>query len=305
MARWNLVIFLLWMGGVLWGRGVPAGTKIVNTAQLSYKISDKAFRAQSNTLSDTVDQVVALDMSCQESGVVEVQKGEKGRAVRLLLTNVGNGMDHYLLVPDTNASPSDLTDRHIWLDNGDGLFSPSTDREVYDLNLSADHNATLFLVGDIPSDATWHTTSYGIKAVSTLVPSTQVGDARNLGRYFVVNGMGGGVDSGRCGYRIVTIALKLEKEATLSSPQLYIGSKIHYRIKASVVGVGTLEGVSVTDTIPQGTSYLPNSLRVDGKVLNDDATYLHQGKIIVPLGRMRQTPEQHPVHTVAFDVVVE
>jgi uncharacterized repeat protein (TIGR01451 family) len=307
MVRYIIGITLLM---VVWSvtlvaQGVAAGTPITNIAQLSYDMNGTSYTTQSNVVTDTVDQLISLDMVCQDSLPVDVQRGETGRALTLLLSNTGNGEDHYNLTPDTNSSASDVSNRQIWLDDGDGIFNASSDTQISDLNLSADSNATLFFVADIPANASWSTTSHGIRAESTIVPSTNPGDTASLGSYVAVNGLGGGVDSALCTYRLINLALRLDKNATLSSPQLFIGTTIHYSITASVVGTGTVDSVVISDQIPLGTSYVANSLALDGTALNNDAAYISGGTITVPVGTMTQTSTLHPTHTVTFDVVVQ
>jgi len=306
MVRFGVGILLSMIcGGVLWAQGVAAGTPIVNIAQLSYDMNGTSYTAQSNSVTDIVDQIISLDVVCQDTTPVAVQKGETQRALTLMLSNTGNGNDHYNLTFDTNSSATDVSNRQIWLDDGDGIFNAASDTQINDLNLSADSNATLFFVSDIPANASWSTTSHGIRAESDIVPGTTPGDAVNLGSYFAVNGFEGGVDSALCTYSLIDLSLQLNKTATLSSPQLYIGTTIHYTITASVVGLGTLDNVVITDTIPAGTSYIANSLRLDSTPLNNDPLYIVGNTVTVPVGSMTQTTSIHPVHTVEFDVVVQ
>ena len=306
MRRLSLYIVVSMLcGSMLWGKGVAAGTTITNTAQLSYKMNGSLILTQSNSNTITVDQVISLNMVCQNTGPVDVQKGENQRALTLLLSNTGNGKDHYNLSFDTNSSATDVSNRQIWLDDGDGVFNAASDTQISDINLTADSNATLFFVSDIPANASWSDTNHGIRAESDIVPGTTPGSAVNLGSYYAVNGTDGGVDSALCSYHLVDVSLQLDKNATLSSPHLYIGTTIHYTIKASVVGIGTLKDVSITDAIPTGTTYVANSLKLDGTLLNNDALYVVADSVVVYLGNMTQTASAHPVHLLEFDVVVQ
>ena len=288
---------------MLLAKGVPAGTQIVNVAQLYYKVADVDFNITSNTIIDTVDQVLELDIVCQTSTNTLVQTGELQRALTFRLSNIGNGTDNFSLLPDTNASTPEVNNRLIYLDDGDGVFN-SSDTQITDINLTADANATLFFVSDIPTDASWTTSGNGIEARSTIGGSGTPGTAYTLDDYFAVDGFKGGVDSDLCTYELHTLELSLEKSATLSSAELFTGTIIHYKIVGSVVGLGTLNAVVVKDTIPTGTSYVANTLQLDGTVLSD-ATHIAGTTISVPLGNITQTTTSEPTHTVEFDVRVD
>lgn len=296
-------LFIVWKG-LLWGKGVAAGTTITNTAKLSYKMNGSLILTQSNSNTITVDQVISLNMVCQNTTPVYVQKGETQRVLTLMLSNTGNGKDHYNLTTDTNSSATDVSNRQIWLDDGDGIFNAASDTQIGDINLTADSNATLFFVSDIPANASWSDTHHGIRAESDIVSGTTPGSAVNLGSYYAVNGTDGGVESALCTYHLVDVSLQLDKNATLSSPHLYIGTTIHYTIRASVIGTGTLKDVSVTDAIPAGTTYVANSLKLDGTLLNNDALYVVGNSVVVYLGDMTQSTSVHPEHLLEFDVVV-
>lgn len=284
-------------------KGVPAGTKIVNVAQLDYVVGGNAFSSTSNTLTDTVDQVIDLDVVCQSSSRTLVQNGERQRALSFRLTNLGNGTDNFSLTPDANASTPQVSNRLIYVDNGDGIFNAS-DLQISDINLTADASVTLFFVSDIPADASWNTSANGVEARSTIGGSGTPGTSYALGDYYAVDGYKGGVDSDMCTYELHTLELKMLKSATLSSTELYTGTTIHYKIVARVEGEGTLNSVILSDIVPSGTSYVPNTLKLDETVLSD-AGHISGNVITVPVGDMTQTNTLRPTHTMEFDVKVD
>jgi uncharacterized repeat protein (TIGR01451 family) len=293
-------IFLL--SNTLFSKGIPAGTQIINTAQLNYNINGTDFNTTSNTLVDVVDQVLDLEIVCQSAQNVVVQNGELKRALPFVLENIGNGTDNFTLLPDTNASSPEVDNRLIYLDDGDGVFN-SADVQVNDINLTADAKATLFFVSDIPASATWHTSNNGIEARSTIGGSGIPGSAYTLSNYAAVDGYKGGVDSALCIYERSQLELTLVKSSTLSSPELFTGTIIHYKIIASMVGVGTLTNVTLKDVIPAGTTYVNNSLLLD-TVSMSDAGHIAGTTISVPVGDMTQTNTTQPIHTLEFDVSV-
>jgi uncharacterized repeat protein (TIGR01451 family) len=54
-----------------------------------------------------------------------------------------------------------------------------------------------------------------------------------------------------------------------SDPALRPGSIITYRIEASFVGTGTVDNLTLSDPLPADTTYVPNSLTVDGVAKTD------------------------------------
>lgn len=54
-------------------------------------------------------------------------------------------------------------------------------------------------------------------------------------------------------------------------PALRPGSIITYRIVASFVGTGTVDNLNISDPLPADTTYVPNSLTVDGVAKTDSA----------------------------------
>lgn len=283
--------------------GTPAGTTISNTATVTYKVGASSYSSSSNTHSIVVDQIIELDVVCNESDAVIALEGASDVAAKLVLANTGNGNDTFELVPETNGT-SPLQNLRIYVDNGDGYFNLTSDTQATDLNLSADANVTLFLVADVPDPLVpsgfWH----GIRAKSKTGGSGVPGTSYNLGSYEAVDGFKGGVDSDYCAFKKSELALKLRKSATISSKKLYPGSVVTYTIQVTMQGYGTISDVNVSDVIPSGTTYVVGSLKLDGSTLGDSA-HFDGTKITVPLGDMTRTGSVDPVRVVEFKVKVD
>ena len=288
---------------MLLAKGVPAGTQIVNVAQLNYKVNGTDFNTTSNILIDVVDQVLDLVLVCQTASSVIVQDGESQRALPFVLENIGNGTDNFTLLPDTNATTPEVDNRHIYLDDGDGVFN-NADVQVNDINLTADAKATLFFVSDIPVSATWNHSYNGIEARSSIggsgIPGTDYNISNGVNSYYAVDGYKGGVESDLCAYEISHLAVHLNKTATLSSDQLFAGTVVHYKIDVTVEGEGTVSNIVVKDKIPAGTTYQPNTIKLDGAVLSDTGHFV-ANTVTVPVADMTKAD----VHTVEFDVEVD
>lgn len=281
--------------------GVPAGTEIVNVAQLDYTVGSVDFSATSNTLVDIVDQKIDMQMVCQESKSVVVGVGENRRAMSFTLSNTGNGKDSYNFSSiEGERLDFSVSNQEIYLDNGDGIFSID-DSLATDVAISSDGNVTLFLVSDIPADADKFSYN-GIKASSTIQGSLVYGESKKLEDFYAVIATKEDARSDVCAYEVSHLAVKLEKTATLSSDKVYNGSTIHYKIAVKLIGEGEVENIVVNDNIPIGTTYIADSLKLDGVTAGD----FNGTAISVALASITQiTASSDPKHHVTFDVRVQ
>jgi len=289
-------------------KGVSAGTPLVNVAQLKYKINGSDFNATSNTLVDLVDQLVDFDIICQDTSNVIVENGQTAVALTFQLNNVGNGTDKFILLSETNAtSDFSVTNPLLYIDtNNNGVFDVSVDQQVNDVNLSADTKTTLFFVSNMPT-ATFPSGSLsanGMRVTSDLAGALNYGESKNIGSYFVVNGVVSGSDKAFCQYEMRSLELVLNKSTTLSSDKLFTGTIMHYKIKVSALGEGTMNNVVIHDNIPSGTSYIANSIILDGTSLSDSTHFLGNA-IVVPVGDIIQNSTVQPTHLIEFDVKVD
>jgi len=281
--------------------GVPAGTEIINIAHLNYKMGEVKFSVTSNRLVDIVDQKIDMQLVCQESKSVVVGVGEKKRAMSFMLSNTGNGEDSYDFSPiEGERLDFSVSHREIYLDNGDAVFSPD-DSLASEVKVPSDGNVTLFLVSDIPDDADKFSEN-GIKASSSMQGSLVYGESKKLKDFYAVMVTKEDAKSDTCTYEVSPLALKLEKSATLSSDKLYKGSTIHYKIDVKVIGVGTVENIVIKDNIPEGTTYILDSLKLDGVTAGD----FNGTAVSVTLASITQTKvSSDSKHHVTFDVRVQ
>jgi len=296
----RIILFILLLN-VLNAQGIPAGTKIENQAELNYSLGSANFTVSSNKVVDIVDQKIDMKMICQESTPIIVGVSETKRALSFRVTNRGNGSDSYSFLEVNDASSDfEVTNQELYVDNGDGVFSVVSDTPVNDVNLSADESAILFFVSDIPSDADGFSAN-GIKVYSELQGNLLYGDSKNLGTYHAVMTAKEDALSALCSYEVSHLAIDLEKKATLSSDKPYVGTTIHYSIAVKVIGTGVLENIVVSDNIPAGTAYVPNTLQLDGVAFGDfNGTAVH-----VDVGEINQAVASNdPQHTITFDVTI-
>ncbi|CAA6807141.1 MAG: Similarity [uncultured Sulfurovum sp.] len=295
-----IITFILMIQS-LFSVGITAGTEIKNIAYLNYNLESVPFSATSNELIDIVDQKIDMQIVCQESEAVIVGVGEQRRAMRFILNNTGNGTDSYVFssiegdVLDFKVSNAD-----IYLDNGDGIFSVE-DSLATEIDVLSDGNISLFLVSDIPEDAS-NFSENGIKASSIIQGSLDYGESKKLENFYAVALTEESAKSDVCTYEVSNLAVALEKTAILSSDKLYKGSTIEYKIAVNVIGEGSIDNIVVNDNIPTGTVYVDNSLKLDGVTAGD----FNGTAISVVLPSINQLKENsEPKHHITFDVKVQ
>ena len=299
MNKYIITFFLMIQN--LFSIGVAAGTEIKNVAYLDYVVDIVSFQAKSNELIDIVDQKIDMQMVCQESQSVVVGIGEKKRAMSFLFSNTGNGEDTYSFSSIEGESVDfSVTNIAVYLDNGDGVFSDE-DNIAVDVEVASDENVTLFLVSDIPENADKFS-SNGIKASSNIQGSLVYGESKLLEDFYAVVATKEDAKSDVCAYEVSHLAVELEKTATLSSDKVYSGTTISYKIAVKIIGEGSVENIVINDSIPSGTTYIEDSLKLDGITAGD----FNGTAISVALASVTQTTaSSDPKHHVTFDVRVQ
>ena len=295
MYKTMLFLFFLF-NSYLYSQGVLAGTKIRNIAKLNYIIGSQKFSSKSNELVNTVDQIIDLTMACQLSGPYSVQVGEIDRPLPIIIENTGNGKDTFSLQKESENS-SDVINKRIYLDDGDGLFS-NTDTIISDITLNPDEKKLLFFVSDIPNSANWIKSKNGIKAISQTGGSGIRGTIYKLSDYYAVDGYKGGIDSSFCEYELNNLKMSIKK-TSISLGEIYKGSKLKYNLEVSVSGRGTIENIIIEDNFPIGTTYVKNSVFLDGNHI-DDSQSIDDDKLHIPLPNM----VEGDIHNISFEIIV-
>jgi len=312
MQKIGVLFLLLWGLGtsLIHAKGTEAGAMIQNQAVAHYAVSGIEQNLTSNTDSFVVDRIVDLDLSWQDGAAVEVSSGDQKSILTFLLTNLGNGEDRFHLSYEHNATASQfdpLPTPSIYLDsNGNGIFDPGTDTQVSDLNLSADGNATLFVVADIPTTAQPGDRSYdGILAISQ--SHSDAGADRPAEIDTVVRTQ---QERDQGIYQIFDYWLESHKSAVVHSDdnQTHTGTRITYTIDLSIGGNAagkTIDTVLLRDAIPSGTRYVSGSLSLDAVALTDvadsDAGIYDGTSVQVAVGILTGTTHRQ----ISFDVRVQ
>jgi len=280
----------------------PAGSVIVNTAQVSYQISGTPY-TQSASANLTVAQLVDVTVTWQNGSDVSVTAGATNQALLFKVTNTGNGPDVFtlgktLVTPaGTHFTPASCL---VYFDTANtGVFDPSD--VLYtsgsnDPHLAQNQSQNMLIVCNVPSGA-----------VDTALGEMQLGATSKTasGSFGTVNAGGGvgGVDavvgtttgiSNAIGiYKVSQFAVAYVKSASVSAPggghQAVSGATIEYTLTVTPSGSANGANLVVTDPVPADTTFVPGSLLLNGAVVGagtGDFNVTVPGAVTVKLGSL-------------------
>ena len=296
--------------------GVSAGTLIENTAVASYDDGGGPRTINSNTVTVRVDELLDVTLTSLDPGPVPTRPGQA--VLSFELTNQGNGPEAFRLIanPAVAGNDFDVAVTAIAIDsNGNGLYDAGVDEILAAPQVTAvlatDAVLTLFVLVTVPEGVA---DASAVELVAEAVTGTGT-----PGTVFA----GAGVDGGdaitgttearaiaRGNLLVGMTSVALTKAVALRDPfggtGALPGSIASFTITATVSGSGSVADLVVTDAIPDGTTYAPGSLRLDGTPLTDAADAdAGQGSdaegIRVALG----TVAAGSVHAITFDVAID
>lgn len=307
--------------------GTPAGTAVSNTAQASFVMGGTAFGPISASVNFAVDELIGVDVTLQNAGPVNTVPGATGELLTYRVTNTGNGVDTFTLLTNSNVvgDQFDPIPAGIYLDaNGSGafdatdpLYAPGPGDPTLDANNPTAESILVFVFHDIPAapapnpgDSGQHElTAQSLTA--TGVPGTAILGAGDGGSNAVV-GLSTGIDSDIGTYLVSDTALSIVKASSVSEPgggsAPRPGATINYTIDVSVTGSDTAQSVVITDPTPTNTTYIANSIRLNGTPLTDiggddsaDFDVTNPNTVTVSLGDLTSAS---PVQTITFQVQI-
>lgn len=298
--------------------GVSAGTLIENTAVASYDDGAGPRTINSNTVTVRVDELLDVTLTSLDPGPVATRPGEA--VLSFELTNQGNGPEAFRLIanPAVAGNDFDVTVTAIAIDRNDnGLYDAGVDEILaapqVTAQLATDAVLTLFVLVTVPEGVADTDTS-AVELVAEAVTGTGA-----PGTVFAGSGVDGGdAITGTTEARAIArgnllvgmTSVALTKAVTLRDPfggtGALPGSIASFTITATVSGSGSVADLVVTDAIPEGTTYSPGSLKLDGTPLTDAAD-ADAGRgsdaegIRVDLGSVAGGT----VHAITFDVAID
>ena len=266
--------------------GTPTGTNIQNTAQVSYSVGSSTLTATSNTstiqVAERLDAVLTL-----ASTTVQVSPGATAEELVFTLTNTGNGSERFNLtalsagVVNDDFDPT-LASPAIYLDSDNsGDFSGGDvayNAGVNDPILAADASVRLLVINNIPNTVVngnrGRSQLTAAAATGTGAPGTAFPGQGDSGVDAVAGTTGG--DAVLFGeYLVADVQLTAVKSQTIldqfGGARPLPGARINYQIVVTPSGTGTATSAAVNDLIPANTTYVANSLQLNGAALSDTA----------------------------------
>lgn len=296
VAIWFSLLLVAPQSG--WAAGTPAGAVISSSATGSYTLGGAAQTpVTSAPASFKVDEVIQPTLTWQDGGPVSVNAPGANDALTFLLTNSGNGQEAFSLtrtngpapLPSGNYTPADGSIGSIYLENGlQAGFQPSGPNAdtayapgVNDPNLAPNAGQIIYVISNTPNAAANARGDVLLTAASRTAgaagaaPGTSFAGLGQGGSFAVVGG-GRGQAGATGSYVVSGLALVVNKAiASTLDPSggatLAPGSVITYQIAVTLSGTGTATNVVITDPLPANTSYVPNSITVDGAAQTDAA----------------------------------
>lgn len=263
--------------------GVPPGTVIENQATVNFDLAGTSTTLVSNTTTLTVIERIDV-VAVLQSPQVLTTAGDTNRALLFRITNTGNGSETFSLAIDNVIAGDDFDPvaaaPPIYFDtDASGDFTAADLAYVAGTNdplLAADASVDVFLVNDIPVS-----TANGDIGRSRLT-ATSVTGTGPAGTLFPGGGDGGvdaiaGTTTGAATdigeYVVADVQIGVVKSQLVSDPlggnAPVPGATIRYTITVDVVGTGTATASALSDPIPTYTSYVVNSLSLNGVALTD------------------------------------
>lgn len=269
-------------GAPAFASGVPAGSLIENTATATFTANAATQSVDSNKVTLTVDEVLDVAVSSQESGPVAASTTA---VLRFKVTNTGNGGEAFTLTanPAVTGNAFDATVTGLAIDvNANGVYDAGVDTALTNGAaspvLGPDGPLDILVSVSIPNSAAPNATSkVQLSAVATTgtgAPGTLFAGGGVSGGDAVV-GASGAQANAQATLTVNKAVVSLVKSATIADPfggaRPVPAATITYSIVANVTGTGTVTGLAVNDAIPAGTTYLAGTLTLEGTPLTDGA----------------------------------
>jgi uncharacterized repeat protein (TIGR01451 family) len=282
--------------------GTPSGTTISNQATVDYSVGGVSqTQITSAAASFVVDSRIDLTVSEVSTNATQTTPGQANVVTAFRVTNTGNSTQGYQLSVTNEASGATLfsqTDNQnvnnlrIFVDsNGNGTYDAGTDAATNIDTLATDadgESVVVFVVADIPVAAT--NGQYAnvrlqaraaVAGTSGATLAAQTVGADNPAAVDIVFADAGrdATESAADQYEIRSAALTVTKNVTVVSDpfngtgadrKAIPGAVIEYTIVVTNNSTTTAaDGVTVNDTIPANTTFVPGSITLNAGALPD------------------------------------
>ena len=264
--------------------GVAVGTVIENTATVDFVFVNSAETVVSNTTTFQVAERIEVIVTPQ-SGQVVVLPDDTARSLLFTVTNTGNGAETFQLAINSIVAADDFdpipalpdsiffdTDSSGDFSTGDVAYVPGGNDPV----LLADQSIDVLLVNDIPATVAngdlGRSELTATSATGTGAPGTVYAGLGDGGADAVI-GITGGEATEFGEYIAEDLTINVIKTQVVVDPmggtEAIAGATITYTVTVEVVSIGTATLSSVADLIPTWTTFVPNSITLNGLAISD------------------------------------
>ena len=324
----------------------PAGTTINNTASVAYQLNGVPYTV-SATSSFPVDRIV--NMTVTKLADASVTAGQSNAALSFLVSNTSNTAMRFglsFVSKSTNtAATASLALRHrralaaAWTMNNVRIYRDNNSNGLWDTadtlyadastfgDVASGASLTVMIVGDGPAVLSGtQPSSYDLVATAvdagTLNIVVQTTGANTTGVDTLYADAAGsapgdmirdGKHSAYASFTPVPAVLSLTKTVTVQDQwggtQPMPGATLHYTITAVVTGTGKAGNTTFSDPVPENTTYLANTLKLNGSLLTDtldsdvgDVGGTTLNTVTVKLGTLTNASA---TQTITFDVRIK
>jgi uncharacterized repeat protein (TIGR01451 family) len=271
------------------------------------------------TVVERIDVVITL-----QSGQVAVTANDTNRSLLFRITNTGNGTETFQLSIDNSLAGDDFdpveavpaiyfdTDASGDFSVGDVAYVPGVNDPV----LVADAAVDMLVVNDIPGGVINGNLGRSELTATSVTGTGNPGDTfvgQGDGNVDAVIGTTGGESAIFGEYLVADVQFTILKSVVVSDPfggsQPTPGATLTYTVTAEVISPGTASNTVFSDPIPAFTTFVANSILLNGgnltDVVADDAGELDTSgapTVIVRLGDLTQVDG---IQTIEFQVSID
>ena len=323
MRRVSLSLFWCALSSPAGAIGTAVGTVLENTAVVNFELAGTPLAVQSNTITLAVAERINVTVTLQ-SPQTPVAPGDTAQALLFTVTNTGNGAESFQLGIDSVLAGDDFdptpavpgiyfdTDGSGDFNAGDQPYSPGSN----DPDLLADESINVFLVNDIPTGLanglTGRSELTATSATGTGAPGTVFANQGDGGVNAVI-GLTGGEAQDTGEYLISDVLLSVIKSQLVNDSfggnEPLPGATLTYTIVVNVNSAGTATASVVRDAIPEFTSYVPDSITLNGASISDapdtDAGEFDTSGVPSVVVRLGDLTQALGPQTVVFQAVID
>lgn len=306
-----------------WSAGTPAGTVVDNIAVVNFDLGGVNNTQNSNAASFQVLERIDVVVTLQSPQVI-VGPNQADAAILFTVTNTGNGVESFDLAINSTIAGDDFDPLPaapaIYLDadaSGDlSVGDVQYQSGVNDPLLAADESVEILLVNDIPAGL-----ANGLIGRSELTATSTTGTGLpgealaglGDGGLDAVVGASGGQAAVFGEYLVADVNLSIVKSVVASDltggSEPTVGATLTYTITVQVQNGGTATGSVFADPIPAFTTFVANSIFLNGGNLTDaidlDAGELDTSGAPTVVVRLGDLTQLDGIQTIEFQVTID